>query len=168
MGQVGRCPLQTVSVVDLPLARLHVNIEVLEVVVEVHGPGTEMSSQQGGVGGEHRGHLHLPEPQHDQGDPRHPLVEMSHNLGVLLTTLGDLPPEVGNELGHHEAEDDEVVALNVEMWYSYLGLLVQLLFPGVQLLAGGTEVEQNHRGIPLHQPSPYLHPPALISTYLTD
>ena len=66
VGQVSCCPLQAVSVVDLPLAGLHVDIEVLEVVVEVHGSGTQVSSQHGGVSGEHRGHLHLPEPQHDQ------------------------------------------------------------------------------------------------------
>ena len=141
---------------------------MLEIIVEVHRPGTEMSSQQGGVGGEHRGHIHLPQPQHDQGDSRHPLMEMSHNLGVLLVTLGDLPSEVGNELGHHEAEDDEVVALPVQVRDSYLRLLVQLQLPAVEAPAGRAEVEQNHCGISLHQPLPYLHPPALVSTYLRD
>lgn len=59
MGKVGRGPLQAVSVVDLPLTRLHVNVEVLEVVVEVHGPGAKMPTQQRGVGCEHGGDLKI-------------------------------------------------------------------------------------------------------------
>ena len=72
--------LQTISMVDLPLAGLHVHVEVLEVVVEVHGPGTQVSAQQGGVGGEHRGHLRPPQPQHYEANAGHPLVKMSNNL----------------------------------------------------------------------------------------
>ena len=113
VGEVGGGSLQAVSVVDLPLPGLHVHVEVLEVVVEVHGSGTEMSAQESGVSGEDRGHLHLPEPEHDEGDPGHPLVEMSQDLGGLLLAARHLPPEVGDELGHHEAEDDEVVTFSV-------------------------------------------------------
>ena len=59
MGQVGGGPLKAVSVVDLPLARLHVHVEVLEVVVEVHSAGTQMSAQQRGVSREHSGDLDI-------------------------------------------------------------------------------------------------------------
>ena len=65
---MSRSSLQTISVIDLPLARLHVHVEVLEVVVEVHGPGTQVSAQQRGVSREHGGHLRPPQPQHDQSD----------------------------------------------------------------------------------------------------
>ena len=132
MGQVGRCPLQAVSVVDLPLAGLHINIEVLEVIVKVHGSGTEMSSQHCGMCGEHCGHIHLPQPQHDQGDSRHPLMEMSHHL---LTSLVHLISEVSNELGHHEAENEDIIALIIEMRNPDLSLLVEFLFPGVEVTA---------------------------------
>ena len=59
MGKVGRGPLQAISVVDLPLARLRVNVEVFEVVVEVHGAGAQMPAKQRGVGGEHSGDLNI-------------------------------------------------------------------------------------------------------------
>ena len=59
MSEVSGSSLKAISVVDLPLARLHVHVEVLEVVVEVHGSSTEMSAQQGGVSGEHGRHLNL-------------------------------------------------------------------------------------------------------------
>ena len=59
MGQVGGGSLKAVSVVDLPLARLHIHVEVLEVVVEVHSPGAQMPAQQRGVSREHSGDLDI-------------------------------------------------------------------------------------------------------------
>lgn len=40
MGTVGCCPLHAVPVIDLPLACFLVYIEILQVVVEVHGTST--------------------------------------------------------------------------------------------------------------------------------
>ena len=59
MGQVGGGSLKAVSVVDLPLAGLHVHVEVLEVVVEIHSAGTQMPAQQRGVSREHSGDLDI-------------------------------------------------------------------------------------------------------------
>ena len=59
MGQVSSGPLEAVSVVDLSLAGLHIHVEMLEVVVEVHGSGAEVPAQQRGVGREHGGHLDI-------------------------------------------------------------------------------------------------------------
>ena len=59
MSQVSGCPLEAVSVVDLSLAGLHIHVEMLEVVVKVHGPGAQMPAQQRGVGREHSGHLDI-------------------------------------------------------------------------------------------------------------
>ena len=52
-------------------------------------------------------------------------------LLVVLGLLAELPPEVSNELRHHEAEDDQVVGLRVTVGDTNLGVLVQLLFPPV-------------------------------------
>ena len=52
-------------------------------------------------------------------------------LLLVLRLPTELPPEVRNELRHHEAEDDQVVCLQVAMGNANLGLLVQLLLPAV-------------------------------------
>ena len=49
---------------------------------------------------------------------------------------------------------------------SDLRLLIELLLPGVQVPAGGGDVEEKHGGITLHQPLAHLHPPALLATNL--
>ena len=75
VSEVGGRPLQAVSVVDLPLARLYVHVEVLEVVIEVHGSSTQVSAQESGVSREYGGHLHLPQAQQPQ--PEGPLQQVS-------------------------------------------------------------------------------------------
>ena len=53
---------------------------------------------------------------------------------TFLFVLGipaELPPEVRNELRHHEAEDDQIVGLRVTVGDANLCLLVQLLLPPV-------------------------------------
>ena len=61
-------------------------------------------------------------------------MEVSQDLGFFLLALRHLPLEVSNELGHHEAEDDQVVALSVAVRNSNLSLLVQFLLLGVHVL----------------------------------
>ena len=166
VSEVGGRPLQAVSVVDLPLARLYVHVEVLEVVVEVHGSSTQVSAQESGVSREYGGHLHLPQAEHDEGDARHPLVEVCQDLRLLLLALRHLPLEIGNELRRHEAEDDQVVTLSVQVGNSNLSLLIQLLLPGVHVAAGRGDVEEDDCGVSFHQPLADLQPPSLVTTHL--
>ena len=46
---------------------------------------------------------------------------------------GQLPPEVGDELGDHEAEDDQIVALAVLVGNANLGLLIEFLLPMIHI-----------------------------------
>ena len=52
-----------------------------EIVIEIDTPCTEISAQQCGVGGEHRGNGNLLTAKDDESDPREPLVEVSYHHG---------------------------------------------------------------------------------------
>ena len=56
-----------------------------EVVVEVHAAGTQVASQQGGVGGEDGCHGQLSLSTQRQAQACQPLMEMGQDMGRLLT-----------------------------------------------------------------------------------
>jgi hypothetical protein len=86
--------LDTVAVVDATLPRFGVDIKVLQVVVEIDRTGTEISAQQGGMGGEDGGDVDLSFPAEGEGDTREPLVELRDD-GTLLLMVGVLLLLVG-------------------------------------------------------------------------
>ncbi len=88
-----RCgTLNAVAVVDTALACLGINVKVLEVVVEVNRSSTEISSEQGSVGGEDGGDIDTAPLAQGKCDTREPLVEMRNYCLLLL---------VCNKLGHN-------------------------------------------------------------------
>ena len=66
VGTVSSGTLDAVSVVDATLARLVVDIKVLEVVVEVDAAGAKVSTQKGGVCGEDGGDVDVTLPAPDK------------------------------------------------------------------------------------------------------
>lgn len=56
---VGGSPFNTVSMIDAAFSSLGIDIKPLKVVVEIHGSGTEISSQQGCMSSEDGGHIDL-------------------------------------------------------------------------------------------------------------
>lgn len=57
----------------------------LQVVVEVHGTGTQVSPQQRGVGGEDCSHRQPPGAAQAEPDARQPFVEVCDHMRLLLT-----------------------------------------------------------------------------------
>ena len=84
VGRVGRGALDAVPVVDAALARLAVDVEVLEVVVEVDRAGAEVSAQQGRVRREDGRDVHPARLDQGKGDGSEPLVEVSDDGSVVL------------------------------------------------------------------------------------
>ena len=62
--------------VDAALARLVVDIEVLEVVVEVNGAGTEVAAEEGSMGREDGSDVDVPLAAERDGEACLPLVEV--------------------------------------------------------------------------------------------
>ena len=87
VGRMRRSSLNAVPVVDASLAGLGIYVEVLEVVVEIDRPRTEIASEQGRMGGEDSGQIHVPLFGQWQGHPGQPLVKMSHHRQSTL--VGD-------------------------------------------------------------------------------
>ena len=68
--------LDAVPVVDAALARLVVDIEVLEVVVEVDGACTEVAAEEGSMGREDGSDVDVPLAAERDGEACLPLVEV--------------------------------------------------------------------------------------------
>ena len=80
--------LDAVPVVDTALSRFVVDIEVLEIVVEVDGAGTEITTEQGSMGGKHRCDIDVPLAQERDGETSLPLVEVGdHGLVELACDI---------------------------------------------------------------------------------
>lgn len=58
---------------------------ILQVVVEVHGTGTQVSPKQRGVGSEDCGHRQPPGTAQAEPDARQPFMEMRNHMRLLLT-----------------------------------------------------------------------------------
>ena len=89
--------LDAVPVVDAALARLVVDIEVLEVVVKVDTARTEVSTEKGSVGGEDGSHINVSLPAEGDGETGLPLVEVGDDGLVGLS---------GGELKSAESKND--------------------------------------------------------------
>lgn len=72
-----------VSVVDSALARLVVDIEVLEIVVEIDGARAEVTSEQGRVGGEDSSNVDMALAAQGDRETGLPLVEVRNDSLVL-------------------------------------------------------------------------------------
>ena len=68
--------LNAIPVVYTALARFRVNIEPLQIVVEVHRPSAQVSSQQGCVSGEDGGYIDASLLRQRQGDAGQPFVKV--------------------------------------------------------------------------------------------
>lgn len=75
--------LDAVAVVDAALARLGVDVEVLQVVIEVDGAGAEVAPEEGGVGGEDGRYVDAALLAQGEGDAGEPFVEVGDD-GLFL------------------------------------------------------------------------------------
>ena len=73
--------LDAVPVVDAALARLVVDIEVLQVVVEVNGAGTEVAAEEGSMSSENCCDVNMALSAQGDGEAGLPLVEVRYNGG---------------------------------------------------------------------------------------
>ena len=110
-------------------------------------------SELRGVCGEEGGHLSLPEPRHHEADPRHPLVKVGGDARREIVIRLCLDAEVSQELGDHEAEDDDVIDLDICLGRPDAGRGKELLLELVHLVRRGADIEQDHLGVAVHQPS---------------
>jgi hypothetical protein len=72
--------------VDTPLPCLVINVKVLEIVVEVHTAGAEVSPEEGGMGGEDGGDVDVSFAAEGDGEPGLPFVEVSDDSGRGVMT----------------------------------------------------------------------------------
>ena len=110
-------------------------------------------SQLCGVSGEECRHLCFPQPGHDQTNARHPLVEMSGDAGRDVVERLRLHAEICKELSDHEAEDDDVIDLDITVRSSDTCRVKQLLLELVHPVGCRTNIEEDHLRISIHQPS---------------
>lgn len=80
---VGGGSFDAVPVVNTTLASLGVDIKPLQVVVEIHGAGAEVSAEKSSVGREDGSNVNASLLGEGQGDTSQPLVEMG-NDGLFL------------------------------------------------------------------------------------
>lgn len=71
--------------VDTPLAGLVVDVKVLQVVVEIDTAGTEVSTEQGSVGGEDGRDIDMPLSAEGDSETGLPFVEVGDDSGLGLS-----------------------------------------------------------------------------------
>lgn len=74
--------INSLPVVDTSLARLVVDVKVLEVVVEINTSSTQVSSEEGSVRGEDGRDVDVPLPAEGNGETSLPFVEVGHDCRV--------------------------------------------------------------------------------------
>lgn len=84
IGTVGCRAFDAVSVVDTSFARLVIDIEVLEVVVEINAASAEIPSEKRCVGGKNGGHVNVPFSKKGNRETSLPLVEVGDHRGIGL------------------------------------------------------------------------------------
>ena len=85
---MGCTSLNTVTVVDATFASFMINVEILKIVVEVDRAGTEITAEQGSMGGKHRCDIDVPLAQERDGETSLPLVEVGdHGLVELACDI---------------------------------------------------------------------------------
>ena len=72
-------------VVDTSLARLVVDVKVLQVVVEIDASGTQVSSEEGSVGGEDGGDVNVSFSAQGNSKTGLPFVEVSNDRRLRLS-----------------------------------------------------------------------------------
>lgn len=77
--------LNAVAVVDAALSSFVINVKVLEVVVEVNRASTEVSTEQGSMGGKDSCDVNVPFSAEGDGKTSLPFVEMRDDSLVELT-----------------------------------------------------------------------------------
>ena len=122
------------------------------------------------MGREQGRHVCLPEPGHPQPDPRHPLVKVSRDpRGQICEIFGFLLrknyltrcsveiltyySKIREELSHHEAEDDDVVDLDVPVRSSNTRRVEQLLLELTHLVGRRSDIKEDDLRVTVHQPS---------------
>ncbi|KAI6772502.1 hypothetical protein HG530_003460 [Fusarium avenaceum] len=118
--------LERLSVVNTTLACLSINIEPLEVVVEVHGAGAEVSAEKSGVCGEDRRDIDAAPLAKGKSDTSKPLVEVSNN-GFLLFVAHELN-EI-KEPGNKVTKNNGLVGLIIARWRRNTGRFPQVGLP---------------------------------------
>ena len=88
VGTVDSCSLQTVSMINLSITSLFVNIKIRKVVVKVQIGSTEVPPEKGSMSGEQGGYLRLLHSQQYQPHPSQPLVELCHHQRVWTRDTG--------------------------------------------------------------------------------
>jgi hypothetical protein len=170
--------LNAVSVVDATLAGLGVDVKVLQVVVEVHGAGAEVSAEKGGVCGEDGRDINAALLAEWQGDTSKPLMKVSNDSLLPLVTdklggnkVSRSRPDwktpsnyLSQEPGDKITENDSLVGLVVVGWRRDTGQFPQIRLPLIHPVIGGLGVDEDNPRRALDQPaavddanSPVLH-----------
>jgi hypothetical protein len=87
VGAVSGGAFHAVAMVDATIARLLVQVEVRQVVVEVTVAGAQVAAEQRGVCGEHRGDVQLTHARQNQANAGHPFVKVTDNVLGLAAQL---------------------------------------------------------------------------------
>lgn len=148
VARVSGRPLDTVAMVDTPLAGLGVDVEILEVVVEVHVACAQVAAQQGGMGGEDGGEVHLPLANQGDRNTGEPLVEMG-NHGVLLVSGHKLSQKPCYKIAKHNC----IISLGIVGRGRNVGRAPQVGLPLVEVAVRTADIEQHHSGGSINQPA---------------
>lgn len=84
VARVCGCALDTVSMVDAPLAGFGVDVEVLQVVIKVDRAGAKISSEESGMRREDGGDVNATLLGQRQGNTGEPFVEVSNDGSLLF------------------------------------------------------------------------------------
>ena len=139
--------LHAVAMVDLSIAGLFVQIELIQIVVEIDVAGAQVSAQQSGVRREDGRNAQLPHPAQHQTAAGQPFVEMSDDIwfGQFRSwrRFDQLGVELLHEPGDQVAENDRVIGLAVVPRHADIAVVPEIVLPFVQFPVRAANIEQN-------------------------
>lgn len=123
MRQMCGGPFDTVSMVDLSFAGFVVNWKFVQIVVKVCVASAQVSAQQCCVRRKNRCNVNPTRTQRNQSDAGLPLVKLGNDSrwpkGLLVSVALQAILEFGQKITDHVAKYDGIVALNVQVWYTW-------------------------------------------------
>jgi hypothetical protein len=171
VGAVRRGPLDAVPVVDTTLARLVIDVKEGEVVVEVDGTGAEVTTEEGGVGGEDGRNVNVTLPAEGNTETSLPLVEVGddglrtlasrelqtyeeeQSISLFLVEKWRTGTHLSQEPSRQVSQQDRLVRLRVVWGRRNARQVPQVSLPFVKTVPHRSGVEEEDLGSALDEPS---------------
>lgn len=165
VGAVGSRTFDAVSVVDTAFSGLVVDVKVLEIVVKVDRACTEISAQEGGMGGEHRGDIDMTFATEGDGEASLPFVKVGDDGGGQLagdvlqgrsinkTRVENSKTHIAQEPSDEVAKDDGLVCLVVVGRAGDASEVPEIGLPLVEAGVHAAGIKEKDLGVALDEPA---------------